>query len=106
MGMIALQWVGIFTAAFAYLWGLAEWIFKERKLPGLLAMLVFFPALIWLTLGTPWLFLRALPVMGLGLFVHRYRWRVLMEIRLLWFTTLSVLAIQAYYMLAGFLLGP
>lgn len=99
--MIALKWLGILAASAAYLGGLAQWVYRSRILPGILAMLVVFPALIWLTLSTPLLFLRALPLVGLAMFVHRYGKRILMEIRLLWFTTLSVISVQVYYFFAG-----
>lgn len=101
--MIALKWLGILIASAAYLAGLAQWIYRGRILPGVLAMTVFFPALIWLTFETPLLFLRGLPLVGLAMFLHRYRARFLMDIRLLWFTTLSVLTVQVYYMFAGML---
>jgi hypothetical protein len=101
--MIALKWLGIFIASAAYVAGLAQWVYRGRLLPGFLAMTVIFPALIWLTLDTPLLFLRGLPLVGLALFLHRYRARFLMEIRLLWFTTLSVLTVQVYYLFAGVL---
>lgn len=104
--MIALKWLGILVASATYVVALAQWIYRSRWLPGLLAMLVFFPALIWLTFSTPFLFLRALPLVGVAMFAHRYGIRILMEIRLLWFTTLSVLAVQAYYVVAGVLLAP
>lgn len=99
--MIALKWLGILAASAAYLGGLAQWVYRSRILPGILAMLVVFPALIWLTLSTPLLFLRALPLLGLAMFAHRYGRRILMEIRLLWFTTLSVISVQVYYFFAG-----
>jgi hypothetical protein len=101
--MIALKWLGIALAAGAYLTGLARWIYAGKVLPGLLAMLVLFPALIWLTYSSPLLFLRALPLAGLAMFAHRYGARILLEMRLLWFTTLSVLAVQAYYLVAVYL---
>jgi hypothetical protein len=104
--MIALKWLGILIASAAYVAGLAQWVYRSRLLPGLLAMVVVFPALIWLTFSTPLLFLRALPLVGLAMFLHRYRARFLMEIRLLWFSTLSVLVVQVYYLFAGFLYGP
>lgn len=99
--MIALKWLGILVASAAYLAGLAQWVYRSRVLPGTLAILVVFPALIWLTLSTPLVFLRALPLLGLAMFIHRYGKRLLMEIRLLWFTTLSVIAVQVYYFFAG-----
>lgn len=101
--MIALKWLGIALAAAAYVAGLARWIYAGKVLPGLLAMLVFFPALIELTYFSPLLFLRALPLAGLAMFAHRYGTRTLMEMRLLWFTTLSVLVVQAYYLVAAYL---
>jgi hypothetical protein len=104
--MIALKWVGILLAAAAYLGGLAQWIYRARILPGLLAMVVVFPALIWLTLSTPLMFLRALPLVGLGMFVHRYGLKAILEIRMLWFTTLSVLTVNVYYLFAARLYGP
>lgn len=104
--MIALKWVGIFLAAAAYVGGLSQWIYRNRFWPGALAIFVFFPVLIWLTFSSPLLFLRALPLAGLAMFLHRYGSRILMEIRLLWFTTLSVLVVQAYYLVAGYLYGP
>lgn len=104
--MIALKWLGILIAAAAYLGGLAQWIYRSRVLPGILAILVCFPALIWLTFSTPLLFLRALPLVGVAMFAHRHRSRILMDIRLLWFTTLTVLVVQAYYLAAARMYGP
>lgn len=104
--MIALKWLGILVAAVAYVGALSQWIYRSRLLPGLLAMVVLFPALIWLTFSTPFLFLRALPLAGVAMFAHRYGLRLIMEIRLLWFTTLSVLSVQAYYLFAASLYGP
>lgn len=104
--MIALKWLGILLAASAYVAGLAQWIYRGRILSGVLAITVFFPALCWLTYDTPLLYLRALPVVGLAMFAHRYGSRILMEIRLLWFMTLSVLTVQAYYVVAGLFLSP
>ena len=104
--MIALKWLGILLAAAAYVGGLGQWIYRGRTLSGVLAITVFFPALCWLTYGTPLLYLRALPVVGLAMFTHRYRTRILMDMRLLWFTTLSVLTVQAYYVVVGVLLSP
>lgn len=104
--MIALKWLGILVATATYVAALAQWVYRGKILPGVLAMVVIFPALIWLTFSTPFLFLRALPLVGVGMFAHRYGLRTIMEIRLLWFTTLTVLAVQAYYMVAGVLLAP
>lgn len=104
--MIALKWLGILIAAFAYVGGLAQWIYRSKLLPGILSISVFFPALIWLTFATPLLFLRALPLAGVVMFAHRYRARILMDIRLLWFTTLTVLVVQTYYLFAARLYGP
>lgn len=104
--MIALKWLGILVASAAYVGGLGQWIYRSRLLPGILAILVFFPALIWLTFSTPLLFLRALPLVGVAMFIHRYRTRILYEIRLLWFTTLSVAVVQVYYVFAARLYGP
>ncbi len=104
--MIALKFLGILLASAAYVAGLAQWVYRGKVLSGILAMVVFFPSLIWLTFSTPFLFLRALPLVGLAMFAHRYRSRILMEIRLLWFTTLSVLVVQAYYLFVDVLYGP
>lgn len=104
--MIALKWLGILVAAAAYVGGLAQWIYRSKLLPGILAILVFFPSLIWLTFSTPLLFLRALPLVGVAMFAHRYRSRILMDIRLLWFTTLTVLVVQTYFLFAARLYGP
>lgn len=104
--MIALKWLGILLAASAYVVGLAQWIYRKQVLPGLLAMVVVFPALIWLTLSTPLMFLRALPLVGLGMFVHHHGFKAILEIRLLWFTTLSVLTVNVYYLFAARLYGP
>ncbi len=101
--MIALKWMGIFLAAGAYVAGLVRWIYAGKVLPGLLAICLFFPVLIWLTYASPLIFLRALPLAGLAMFLHRYGARILMEMRLLWFTTLSVLVVQAYYLAAAYL---
>jgi hypothetical protein len=104
--MIALKWLGILIASAAYIAGLAQWIYRTRLLPGLLAMVVIFPALIWLTLSTPLIFLRGLPLVGVGMFAHRFGLKSIFEIRMLWFTTLTVLTVNTYYMVYGVLLAP
>ena len=101
-----LQWLGIAVFALAYLAALRRWIYQGNLALGLLAVFVFFPALIALTPSFPSTVLRGLPLAGVGMFLHHYGRRILMQIKLLWFTTLSVLVVQGYYVCyAHFVLG-
>lgn len=95
--MLILNWLGIALSSAAYLIGLHKWIYQGRLLFGLLATLVCFPVLICLTATFPAAYLRAMPLVGLGMFIHHYGSRLLMQIKLLWFTTLSVLVVQGYF---------
>jgi len=81
--------------------GLYLWIYRARLWPGLAAMLGLYPLLLSLTRGTPWFFLRVIPILGVAMFFHRHGLRTLTQIRLLWFTTLSVLAVHIYYLMVG-----
>ncbi len=85
-------------AVAVYAYGLFHWIYRGRLWPALVVILALYPLLLRLTLGTPWLFLRAAPLLGVGMFFHRYRGRTLHQIRLLWFTTLCVIVVQVYYL--------
>jgi hypothetical protein len=104
--MILLHWLGIAISSAGYLLGLRKWIYEGRLLLGLLSIFIFFPLLIALTMAFPATLLRALPLVGVGMFIHHYRARILMQIKLLWFTTLSVIVVQFYYAFYGhFMLG-
>jgi hypothetical protein len=101
-----LQWVGIAVFTFAYLAALRRWIYQGNLALGLAAVFVCFPILIALTPAFPATLLRGLPLAGVGMFLHYYGRRILMQIKLLWFTTLSVLVVQGYYACyAHFVLG-
>ena len=101
-----LQWLGIFVFTFAYVAALRRWVYQGQFVLGLLAVLIFFPVLIALTPSFPATLLRGLPLVGVGMFLHHYGSRILMQIKLLWFTTLSVLVVQGYYACyAHFVLG-
>lgn len=102
--MIALTWLGILFSCAAYLAGLRKWIYEGSLFPGLLSILVFFPILIALTMKPPADFLRAIPLVGVGMFVHQYGFRLLMQIKLLWFTTLTVLVAQGYLLYQAYIL--
>jgi hypothetical protein len=95
--MFLLNWVGIALATAAYIVGLRKWIYQGNLLLGLIAVLVCFPVLIALTMAFPATLLRGMPLVGVGMFIHHYGRRLLMQIKLLWFTTLSVLVVQGYY---------
>src|SRR4051812_48035487 len=104
--MFLLNWLGIAFSSAAYLLGLRKWIYQGNLLLGLLSIFVFFPLLIFLSMTFPATILRALPLVGVGMFVHHYGVRILMQIKLLWFTTLSVIVVQFYYAFYGhFMLG-
>jgi hypothetical protein len=104
--MLILNWLGIAFSTAAYIAGLRKWIYQGTFLPGLLAICICFPLLIALTQTPPATILRGLPLVGLGMFLHHYGARILMQIKLLWFTTLSVIVVQFYYVFYGhFLLG-
>lgn len=101
-----LQWLGIAVFTFAYVAALRKWVYQGNLALGLLAVLVFFPILIALTPVFPLTLLRGLPLLGVAMFLHHYGSRILMQIKLLWFTTLSVLVVQGYYVCyAHFVLG-
>lgn len=95
--MLLLNWLGIAFSTVAYLAGLRKWIYQGNLLLGLLSIFVFFPLLICLTMTFPATILRAMPLVGIGMFIHHYGTRLLLQIKLLWFTTLSVLVVQGYY---------
>ena len=103
--MLILKVLGILVFTSAYLAGLWQWIYREKMLSGLGAVLLCFPAIIWFTLYSPFMYLRALPVVGIAMFFHRYRARILMQVKLLWFTTLSVAVVQGYLLVAGYMLA-
>ena len=97
-------WLKLFVgmvAVGAYGAGLYSWTHRDRLWPALFSMVILYPLLILVTRDTPWTFLRAAPVIGVALFLHRYRGGVLKQIRLLWFTTLTVLATHVYYLVIG-----
>jgi len=103
---LALKTLGIGISAFAYLAGLRRWIYQGNLGMGLLAVILVFPALIALTDAYPATLLRALPLVGVGMFAHHYGARILSQIKLLWFTTLSMLVVQGYLACyAHFMLG-
>lgn len=104
--MLILNWLGIAVSAAAYVGGLRKWIYQGNFLLGMVATLICFPILIALTQTPPATLLRALPLVGLGMFIHHYGARILMQIKLLWFTTLSVIVVQFYFAFYGhFLVG-
>jgi hypothetical protein len=104
--MQLLNWLGIAVFSFAYVAGLRKWVYQGNLILGLLSVLIFFPVLIAMTMTFPATLLRALPLAGVGMFLHHYGRRILMQIKLLWFTTLSVLVVQGYYACyAHFVLG-
>ena len=106
MLLIALQWLGIVVFAFAYIAGIRKWVYEANLILGLGAVFVCFPILIALTPVWPATLLRGLPLVGVGMFLHHYGSRILMQIKLLWFTTLSVLVVQGYFACyAHFFLG-
>ena len=97
-------WLKLFAgliAVSAYAAGLYFWSHKDRFWPALFAMLGLYPLLILVTRETPWTFLRAAPLIGVILFLHRYRMGALRQMRLLWFTTLSVAVVHVYYLIIG-----
>lgn len=103
--LVFLKWLGILLASAAYLAGLRAWIYRGHLLLGLASILITFPILILLTTAYPALYFRVLPLAGVGMFLHRYGSRILMQVKLLWFTTLSVLVVQFYYMYCGWFPG-
>ncbi len=106
MLLLGLEWLGIAIFAFAYISGVRKWVYEGNLLMGLLAVFICFPILIALTPAWPATLLRGLPLVGVGMFLHHYGRRILMQIKLLWFTTLSVLVVQGYYACyAHFVLG-
>jgi hypothetical protein len=103
---LALKALGMGILAFAYLAGLRKWVYQGKLGMGLAAVLLAFPALIALTGAYPATLLRGIPLVGVGMFLHHYRARILMQIKLLWFTTLSMIVVQGYYACyAHFVLG-
>jgi hypothetical protein len=99
--LVFLQWAGILLTAAAYVAGLWGWIYRGHLMLGLASILITFPILILLTPAYPALLFRCLPLAGVGMFLHRYGSRILMQVKLLWFTTLSVLVVQCYYLFSG-----
>jgi hypothetical protein len=95
--MRVLNWLGIVVSTATYIAGLRKWIYQGNLLLGLLSIFICFPILICLTTTFPAILLRAMPLVGVGMFIHRYGARILMQIKLLWFTTLSVIVVQFYY---------
>jgi hypothetical protein len=92
-----LKWLGIALSSAAYLGGVRKWVYQGNLILGLLSVFVCFPLLIALTMTFPATILRGLPLVGVGMFFHHYGSRILMQIKLLWFTTLSVIVVQIYY---------
>lgn len=110
MGMpmlwLALKTLGLGISAFAYVAGVRKWVYHGGLGMGLLAVLAAYPMVIALTPEFPATLLRALPLVGIGMFLHHYGARILSQIKLLWFTTLSVIVVQGYYACyAHFVLG-
>ena len=95
--MLLLNWLGIGLCTAGYLAGIRKWIYQGNLILGLLAIFICFPLLIALTQDFPATLLRGMPLLGVGMFIHHYRRRILMQIKLLWFTTLSVIVVQFYY---------
>ena len=103
--MPVLLGLGIALVCVAYLVGVGKWIYQGNLMLGLLSLLVFFPILIAMTSTYPAYYLRAIPLVGLGMFIHRYGLRILMQIKLLWFSTITVLVVQGYYVFCTHFLG-
>lgn len=103
--MLILFALAIAMVCAAYLFGVGKWIYQGNLLLGLLSLLVCFPLLIAITATFPAYYVRAIPLLGVGMFFHRYGRRVLMQIKLLWFTTLTVLVVQGYYAFCTHFLG-
>lgn len=103
--MLILNWLGIALTSAAYLIGLRKWIYQANLLLGLVSVFICFPILITLTMNFPATLLRALPLVGVCMFLHHYGSRILMQIKLLWFTTLSVLVVQGYLVFYGHFLA-
>jgi hypothetical protein len=95
--LIILKWLGIAGFSAAYLAGLRKWVYQGNLLLGLVSIFICFPLLICLTMEFPATLFRGLPLVGVGMFMHHYGRRILMQIKLLWFTTLSVIVVQFYY---------
>jgi hypothetical protein len=105
MLLMILTWIGIGITSLSYTIALQRWIYRANLLAGLGSLLIVFPLLIALTSAFPAYYFRALPLAGVGMFIHRYRFRVLLQIKLLWFTTLTVLVVQGYYAFCSHFLG-
>jgi hypothetical protein len=103
--MVILLGLGIALVCAGYLVGVGKWIYQGNFLMGIFSLLVFFPILIAITSPYPAYYFRAIPLVGVGMFLHRYGLRILMQIKLLWFTTLTVLVVQGYYAFCTHFLG-
>jgi hypothetical protein len=92
-----LRWVALILACGLYLACMVQWAYLGRWRMGLVAVLVAFPGLLYLSQGGHGLWLRGIPLLGVAMFIHRLKTRFLRSISLLWFTTLTVLVAQGYY---------
>ncbi len=84
-------------AGAAYLAGVHAWVYRDRIVPGIMAVCLIFPMFIHLTGSLNASILRILPLIGVGMFLHRYGFAVLHQIKLLWFTTLNLATVVTYY---------
>jgi hypothetical protein len=99
-----LRWIGLILASILYLGCMFQWAYLGRWRMGLVAVLLVFPGMLYLSQGGYGLWLRGIPLLGVLMFLHHLRARFLRSISLLWFTTLTVLVVQGYY--AWVLLKP
>ncbi len=91
-------WVGSLLAGMGYVAGIHAWVYRDRILPGILAVCLLFPMFIHLTASVNAPMLRVLPLVGLVFFVHRYGLSLLLQIKLLWFSTLSLATVVTYFL--------
>ena len=96
-----LRYLGLFLAAGMYLAGIYYWAYRGKAWVGLFSVILLFPALLWLSLGGHWVFLRGVPILGVTMFIHASGKTFLRSIPLLWFTSLTVMVIQASFALIG-----
>jgi hypothetical protein len=99
-----LRWLALILAAILYLVFMAQWAYRGRWRQGLIAVLLVFPGMLYLSQGGYGLWLRGIPILGVLMFLHSLGSRFLRSIALLWFTTLTVFVAQGYY--AWVLLKP
>jgi len=104
MVLLLLRWTGLLLASGLYLAGIAQWAYLGRWRMGVAAVLLVFPGLLVLSHGGHGTWLRAIPLLGVFLFIHSLKGAFLRSIPLLWYTTLTVLVVQGYY--AWIMLSP